>query len=94
MIERSPFQCVKTSPEVIRLTVMRYARIPLSLRKVERLLHERGIEVGHETVWFSWQRYGPMFAAEIRKRRVNDLRAPGWRRHLDVVLIASADSDG
>jgi hypothetical protein len=46
---------------------MLYVRFPLSLRKVEDLLHERGIEVSHETVRFWWMRFGPMFAAEIRK---------------------------
>jgi hypothetical protein len=42
----------------------------LSLRNVEELLAERGIDVSHETVRFWWNRFGPMFAAEIRKRRV------------------------
>jgi transposase-like protein len=44
----------------------RRARFPLVLRNVEDLLHERGIEVSHETVRFGWRRFGPMFAAEIR----------------------------
>ena len=48
---------------------MMYVRFPLSLRNVEDLLHERGIEISHETVRFWWHRFGPLFAAEIRKRR-------------------------
>ncbi len=44
------FKYYKTSPEIIRLAVMLYIRFPLSLRNVEDLLHERGIEVSHETV--------------------------------------------
>jgi putative transposase len=52
MTQRSPFRYFKTSPEVIRLTVTLYVRFPLSLRNVEDLLHERGIEVSHETVRF------------------------------------------
>lgn len=44
---------------------MLYVRFPLSLRNVEDLLHERGIEISHETVRFWWNRFGPMFAAEI-----------------------------
>ena len=40
-----------------------YVRFSLSLRDVEDLLHERGIEVNHETVRFWWQRFGPMFAS-------------------------------
>src|SRR5580698_5564312 len=41
-------------------------RYPLSLRNVEDLLDERGIDISHETVRFWWNRFGPMFAAEIR----------------------------
>ncbi len=52
MTQRSPFRYFKTSPEVIRLAVMLYVRFPLSLRNVEDLLHERGIDVSHETVRF------------------------------------------
>ena len=52
MTNRSPFKYFKTSPEIIRLAVMLYARFPLSLRNVEDLLHERGVDVSHETVRF------------------------------------------
>ena len=65
-----PFCCFNSSPEVIRLAVMMYIRYPFSLRQVEDLLVERGIDICHETVRFWWNRFGPMFAAEIRKRRV------------------------
>jgi putative transposase len=75
MTRRSPFRYFKTSSEVIRLAVMLYVRFPLSLSNVEDLLHERGIEVSHETVRFWWQWFGPMFAAEIRKRRVGQMRS-------------------
>ena len=77
---RSPFRCFKTSPEVIRLVVTLCVRFPLSLRNVEDLLHERGVEVSHETVRLWWQRLGPMFAAEIRKGRVAGMRSVSrWR---------------
>ena len=66
---KNPFHYFKTSPEIIRLAVMMYVRFPLSLRQVEDLLHERGIGIGHETVRFWWNRFGPIFAAEIRKKR-------------------------
>ena len=46
----SPFEWFKTSPEIIRLAVMMYVRFPLSLRNVEDLLHERGIDISHETL--------------------------------------------
>ena len=76
----NPFRYFNSSPEVIRLVVMMYVRYPLSLRNVEDLLAERGIDISHETVRFRWNRFGPMFAAEIRKRRVAHMRGyPQWR---------------
>jgi len=53
---------------------MMYVRYPLSLRNVENLLAERGIEIGHETIRFWWNQFGQMFAAENRKRRVANMR--------------------
>ena len=75
MTKRSPLRCFKTSPEIIRLAVMLYIRFPLSLRSFEDLLHERGIEISQETVRYWWNRFGPMFAAEIRGMRVEAMRA-------------------
>ncbi len=46
MTNPSPFRYFKTSREIIRLAVMMYVRFPLSLRNVEDLLHERGIDAG------------------------------------------------
>ena len=66
---RNPFRYFNSSPEVIRLVVMMYIRYPLSLRQVEDILFERGIDICHETIRFWWNRFGPMFAAAIRKRR-------------------------
>jgi putative transposase len=68
------FRYVKTSPEIIRLAVMMSVRYPLSLRNVEDLLHERGIDITHETVRFLWNRFGTIFAAEIRRSRVQAMR--------------------
>jgi putative transposase len=88
MTKRSPFRYFKTSPEVIRLAVMMYIRFPLSLRNVEDLLHERGIDISHEAVRFWWNRFGPMFAAEIRRNRASRMRAhSNWRWHLDEVFV-------
>jgi len=85
---RNPFRYFKTSPEVIRLAVMMYIRFPLSLRQVEDLLHERGIDICHETVRVWWNRFGPMFAAEIRKKRSASMRTHiQWRWHLDEVFV-------
>jgi len=84
---KNPFRYFNSSPEIIRLTVMMYIRYPLSLRQVEDLLHERGIDICHETVRFWWNRFGPMFAAEIRKRRVQHHSYSNWRWHLDEVFV-------
>ena len=84
----NPFRYFNSSAEVIRLVVMMYVRYPLSLRNVEDLLAERGIDMSHETVRFWWSRFGPMFAAEIRKKRVAHMRGyPQWRWHLDEVFV-------
>ena len=66
---------------------MMYVRYPLSLRQVEDLLFERGIDICHETVRFWWNRFGPTFAAEIRKRRVQNHSYSRWRWHLDEVFV-------
>ena len=84
---RNPFRCFNSSPEVIRLTVMMYLRYPLSLRQVEDILFERGIDICHETIRFWWSRFGPMFAAEIRKRRLHHRSFSQWRWHLDEVFV-------
>ena len=88
MTKRSQFRYFKTSPEIIRLAVMMYVRFPLSLRNVEDLLHERGIDVSHETVRYWWNRFGPLFASEIRRKRVQHLRAfSKWKWHVDEVFV-------
>jgi len=82
------FRYFKNSPEVIRVAVMLYVRYPLSLRQVGDLLFERGIEVSHETVRYWWNRFGPIFAAAIRKKRMNSpaCHANG-RWHVDEFFV-------
>jgi putative transposase len=85
---RDPFRYFHSSPEVIRLAVMMYVRYPLSLRNVEDLLFERGIDICHETVRLWWNRFGPVFAAEIKKKRIQRMRAfTQWRWHVDEVVV-------
>ncbi len=81
MTKYSPFRYFKTSPEIIRLPVMLYVRFPLSLRNVEELLHERGVDFSHETVRFWWNRFGSMFVAEIRRKWVDRMRS---ETHLSI----------
>lgn len=85
---QNPFRYFNSSPEIIRLAVMMYVRFPLSLRQVEDMLDERGIDISYETVRFWWNRFGPMFASEIRKKRVAAQRHwTQWRWHLDEVFV-------
>jgi putative transposase len=88
MTKPDPFKGFHSSPEIIRLAVMMYVRFPISLRNVEDLLHERGIDISHETVRYWWNRFGPMFAAEIRRKQVQQMRAySNWQWHLDEVFV-------
>ena len=88
MKPHSPFRYFNSSPEVNRLVVMMYVRFPLSLRNVEDLLSERGIDICHETVRHWWNRFGPLFAADIRRQRVSRMRGfRQWRWHLDEMYV-------
>jgi putative transposase len=66
MPKQVSFRYFKTSPEIIQLAVMLYVRFPLSLRNVEDLLHERGVDVSYESVRYWWHRFGSKFASEIK----------------------------
>ena len=59
MTKRDPFKYFKTGREIIRLAVMLYVRFPLSLRNVEDLLHERGIDI-------AMKRYGTGGIGSVR----------------------------
>tara|TARA_B100001750_G_scaffold247996_1_gene276106 strand:- start:3630 stop:3878 length:249 start_codon:yes stop_codon:yes gene_type:complete len=71
MIKNYPFKYYKTSPEIIKLAVMYYVRFPLSLRQVEDILHERGIDICHETIRHWWDKFGVLFAKDIKKKSIN-----------------------
>ena len=51
----NPVRYFNSSPEIIRLAVTMYVKYPLSLRNVEDLLSERGIDICHETVRYWWR---------------------------------------
>ncbi len=68
--------------------VMMYVRFPLSLRNVEDLLFERGIDICQETVRQWWNRFGPMFAGDIRRQLVGRMQGfRQWRWHLDEMYV-------
>jgi putative transposase len=65
---------------------MLYVRYPLSLRQVECLLFERGIDICLDTVRFWWNRFGPILAANIRTRRVHHGMYSNWRGHQVLII--------
>jgi putative transposase len=84
----SPFRYFHSAPELIREVVMLYIRYPLSLRNVEDLLFERGYDLCHETVRLWWNRFRPMFAADIRRQRVSRMAGfRHWKWHLDEMYV-------
>ena len=70
-VDEKPFRYYKTSPDVIRLAVMMYIRFPLSLRQVEDLLHERGIDISYETVRAWWNQFGPIVCGGNKKETLS-----------------------
>ena len=66
---------------------MLYLGFLLSLRSVEDLLHERGVDVSYEKFRYWWQRLGPTLASKIRKRRVEGMRLSLWRWRLDEMFV-------
>jgi len=82
------FRYFKSSPEIIQSTVLLYIRYSLSLRYVEEILAERGIEISYETVRFWWNRFGPLIASRLRKRRYcRASNHSNWRWHIDEVFV-------
>jgi len=68
MTAQNAFKYFKTSSKIIRLAVMYYIRYPLSFRQVEDILHERGIDICHETVRFWVNRFGAKFAKKSERK--------------------------
>ena len=80
------FRYFKTSPEIIQLAVMLYLRFPLSLKNVEDLLHERGVDVGYDPIRFWWQIFGSKFARHIKQRGACGVLTCEWNRHFASLL--------
>ena len=85
------FRYFKTSPEIIQLAVMPYVRFPLSLRNVEDLFHECGVDVSYESVRYWWHRFGSQFANQIKKRRAGGMQSSYWKWHY---LWRAVDHEG
>jgi transposase-like protein len=74
------------SRQIISNAAWLYFRFPLSLRRVEEMLLERGIVVSYETIRRWGRRFGPGCAKQLRRRRPS--RQDVW--HLDEVVISIA----
>ena len=83
MTSRIRYDRHRFPPQIIAHVVWLYARFPLSLRMVEEMLLERGIDVSYETVRRWVLKFGPMFARGLRRRAPR----PGDIWHLDEVGI-------
>jgi len=70
-------------PDVIRLAVWLYFRFTLSLRDVEEMLAQRGIEASYETVHCWALKFGQVFAQNLRRSRPK----PTGRWHLDEMVV-------
>ena len=71
-------------PAIIAHAVWLYLRFSLSLRAVEEMLLERGIDVSYETLRRWIQKFGPIIARGLRRRQDR----PGRIWHLDEVQVA------
>ena len=69
--------------EIISHAVWLYFRFSLSLRDVEELLAERGVTVTYETIRAWCAKFGPTYAAGLRRRRAR----PSDKWHLDEVQL-------
>ena len=70
---------------------MLYVRFPLSLRNVEDLLHERGVDVSYESVRCWWHRFGSQFANQLKRRRAGGMQSSNWKWHY---LWRAVDHEG
>ena len=62
-------------------------RFPLSLRQVEDILHERGIDVSYESIRYWWNRFGTIYASKIKTSRIKAGYGSKWRWHMDEVFV-------
>ncbi len=70
-------------PDVIRHAVWLYFRFTLSLRGVEDLVAERGIELSYETIQCWTREFGQAFARNLRRSRPR----PTTTWHLDEMVV-------
>jgi len=67
--------------DVIKRVIWLYFRFNLSLREIEEMMAERGVDVSYETIRRWIDKFGPVFAKRIKPRSQNP--SPKW--HLDEI---------
>jgi putative transposase len=82
-MEKISYAGYRFPPEIIHQAIWLYLRFTLSLPDVEDLLAERGVAMSYETVRRWVNQFGPMIAADLRKRRLK----PHTTWHLDEVYL-------
>ncbi len=80
------YQRQRFAPQIIAHVVWLYARFNLSLREVEELMLERGVELSYETIRRWTVKFGPLIAHALRRRQPR----PGDVWHLDEVVVKIA----
>ena len=80
---RTPYRGFRFPRPIIEHAVWLYARFTLSLRDVEELLAERGINVSYETIRVWVARFGPLIARRLRSGRSK----PSDTWHLDEMFV-------
>ena len=73
-------------PQIIAHIVWLYVRFNLSLREVEELMLERGVDVSYETIRRWSVKFGPLIAHVLQRRQPR----PGDVWHLDEVVVKIA----
>ena len=83
MMKPVSFARYRFPADIIRQAGWLYFRFTLSFRDVEDLMAQRGIEVSYETIRMWTQKFGRLFAHNLRKSRP----APSARWHLDEMVV-------
>ena len=82
-MKRISYAGYRFPPEIIHQAVWLYLRFTLSWRDVEDLLAERGIGLSYESIRRWVNHFGPLIAADLRRRRTR----PHTTWHLDEVYL-------
>ncbi len=93
-MKKTSYSGYRFPPEIIQQAIWLYLRFTFSLRDVEDLLAERGVAVSYETVrrWVNY--FGPMIAADLRKRRLkpHTTIGPGFLQYASNLTAAFSAS--